>query len=509
MAADPAQDKRDRNSGSGVDGRRNVQRAVFEARQRLTSSSGTRSSYDFELIDEYTSTRISARLAVPGLMVVLAIFSSVWVPAAAALVWASLVIAANTGVVLLCHRFKAQHAAHFDARHWTTTFVIAETIYGISWALMISMAFLGTSPDLAVIFFAILLIGIASNTVITRSLPPATLVSTTPATLAVCISLLMTGGLLQYSLAAVTIGAQVFFLLLARQLNRSEIETLAHQAEKDALIFELQEARNMSEEARRHAEQSNVAKSRFLATMSHELRTPLNAIIGFSEVLKSELLGPHQVPQYKEYAGDIHASGQHLLTLINELLDLSRIEAGKYELSEEAVSVADIAEDCRRMLEIRAKAKGIELNANLDMDLPKLWGDERAVRQVVLNLLSNAIKFTPQAGKVELSVQQSPDGGQYISVSDNGPGIPQEEISTVLSSFGQGSLAQKTAEQGAGLGLPIVQNIMELHQGRFDIFSKLRFGTEVIATFPRARVMNAVAPVHERRNRLEIYNEAS
>jgi two-component system cell cycle sensor histidine kinase PleC len=124
------------------------------------------------------------------------------------------------------------------------------------------------------------------------------------------------------------------------------------------------------------------------------------------------------------------------------------------------------------------------------------------------NLLSNAIKFTPQQGKIQCVVNRSPDGGQMISVRDNGPGIPEEEIETVLSSFGQGSLAQKTAEQGAGLGLPIVQKIMELHQGRFDLFSKLRFGTEVIATFPRARVMDALAPVVERREKLQIYSEA-
>ncbi len=489
--------------------KRNVQRAVFDARQRLTSASGTRSSFDFELLQEYASSRLSAGWALPLLMAILALFASIWVAPIVALIWAGSVAATNTFVVLLCRRFISQQAENFDAKRWTTAFVIGESVFGLSWTLLVLFLFTPAREGVSVITFALLLIGVAANTVSTRSLPGATLVSTAPATLAVSVALLTLNDPLAYSMAVIAIGAEVFFFFLARRLNASAIDTLKHQAEKDALIFELEDARNMSEEARRQAERANIAKSSFLATMSHELRTPLNAIIGFSEVLKSELLGPHQVPQYKEYAGDIHSSGQHLLNLINELLDLSRIEAGKYELNEEAISLVDITEDCRRMLEIRANAKSIEVTARYGENMPKLWADERAVRQVVLNLMSNAIKFTPQSGKIQLVVDRSGDGGEYISVRDNGPGIPENEIETVLTSFGQGSLAQKTAEQGAGLGLPIVQQIMELHQGRFDLFSKLRFGTEVIATFPRARCMDAIAAVHEKRNQLEIYNEAS
>ena len=402
-------------------------------------------------------------------------------------------------VVLMAQRFKGSDPAKFNASQWTTTFVAGETVYGLAWSLLALFTLVAEPDTLTPVMFAMVLVSVAANSVATHTLPPATLMSTLPVTLTVSGNLIVLGGTLNYTLAAVAICGEIFFVYLARQMHGTELETISHQAEKDALISELEEARHMSDEARRHAEQANIAKSQFLATMSHELRTPLNAIIGFSEVLKSELLGPHQVPQYKEYAGDIHGSGQHLLNLINELLDLSRIEAGKYELNEEVVSLVDIAEDCRRMMELRAKAKGIELIYNVGNNLPRLWGDERAIRQVILNLLSNAIKFTPQHGKVTLVVTRSGDGGQFISVKDNGPGIPEDEIETVLSSFGQGSLAQKTAEQGAGLGLPIVQKIMELHQGRFDLFSKLRFGTEVIATFPRARVMDALAPVVERR----------
>jgi two-component system cell cycle sensor histidine kinase PleC len=496
----------------GRDLRRNAQKAVLDARQRLTSSTGTRASFDFELMDEYADSRISSALVLPIMFGILAMFASFFVPVLGAIAWAVLVSAANVAVVFACRRFKRLPPEQFNAARWTTTFIGVETVYGVAWSTLTLFTLIGgDQQSLAVVMFAIALVGIAANAVSTRTVPRATLMATLPVALTVAIDLVFVGGVvntLHISLAAVIVGAEIFFVYLARQLHGSKLEEVVHQAEKDQLINELEEAREMSDEARRHAEQANIAKSQFLATMSHELRTPLNAIIGFSEVLKSELLGPHAVPQYKEYAGDIHASGQHLLNLINELLDLSRIEAGKYDLNEEAVSLIDIAEDCRRMMEIRAKAKGIELTFSYASNLPKLWGDERAIRQVVLNLMSNAVKFTPQSGKVQLMIGRSPDGGQFVSVRDNGPGIPEDEIETVLSSFGQGSLAQKTAEQGAGLGLPIVQKIMELHQGRFDLFSKLRFGTEVIATFPRARVMDALAPVIEKRQKLEIYSEA-
>ncbi|WP_461382498.1 sensor histidine kinase [Devosia indica] len=492
----------------GRDGKRTAQKAVLEARQRLTSSSGTRADFDFELMHDYADSRIGAALPMAAIVSILAIVASFWVPLMVTTIWAGLVISSLLVVVVTARRFKSVELHKFNAARWTTSFVAAESLGGLALSLL-ALFTLVTDPEaLAPVMFAMVLVSIASNAIATHTLPPATLMSTLPVTTTVSISLIALGGTLNYTLAAVSICGEIFFVYLARQLHNSELETITHQAEKDTLIYELEEARNMSDEARRHAEQANIAKSQFLATMSHELRTPLNAIIGFSEVLKSELLGPHQVPQYKEYAGDIHASGQHLLNLINELLDLSRIEAGKYELNEEVVSLVDIADDCRRMMELRAKSKNIELVFSVGDNLPRLWGDERAIRQVVLNLLSNAIKFTPQQGKIVLVVQRSGDGGQLISVKDNGPGIPESEIATVLSSFGQGSLAQKTAEQGAGLGLPIVQKIMDLHQGRFDLFSKLRFGTEVIATFPRARVMDALAPVVEKRNRLEIYSEA-
>ena len=274
--------------------------------------------------------------------------------------------------------------------------------------------------------------------------------------------------------AALSIGVIGYFLVVARRLHAAASQNVSFQAEKDSLIAELEQAKLNSDEARRRAEGANLAKSRFLATMSHELRTPLNAVLGFSEVMKGELFGPHSVPAYKEYSSDIHASGQHLLMLINEILDLSRVEAGRYELKEESVSLTAVVEECLRLLWMRIERRHLVITEAMESGLPRIWADERAVRQVTLNLLTNAIKFTPQGGSITIKVGWTRSGGQYLSIRDTGPGIPPDEIPIVLSSFGRGALAQKNAEEGTGLGLPIVKGLVELHGGEFRLNSTLR-----------------------------------
>ncbi len=302
-------------------------------------------------------------------------------------------------------------------------------------------------------------------------------------------SLMIMGGIL--------VGAQAFFYLIADRFRLSVLSILSHKAEKETLIAELETARSISEEARRRAEEANLAKSRFLATMSHELRTPLNAILGFSEVMRNEVMGPVGNESYKEYIADINNSGQHLLNVINEILDLSRIEAGRHQLQEEAIRLVNVVDDAFHMVQMKAKAKDISIVTQYEENLPLIWADEKAVRQITLNLLSNALKFTPQGGTIWLKAGWTSSGGQYLSVKDTGPGIAEEEIPIVLSSFGQGSIAIKSAEQGSGLGLPIVQALVHMHDGKFDLQSKLREGTEVIASFPRSRVLEVMPPVHE------------
>ena len=192
----------------------------------------------------------------------------------------------------------------------------------------------------------VMLLVVAVSSMLAFSLPIAVFAATVPVTGAVAVNFAMKGNLHDYILAIMAVTAQGYFLLLAHRLYSSALQTLQARAEKDMLIGELEQAKTISDEARHRAEAANISKSRFLAQMSHELRTPLNAILGFSEVMKNEIFGAHSVAAYKDYSNDIHDSGQHLLGLINEILDLSRIEAGRYELNEEAVSLISVVEDC-------------------------------------------------------------------------------------------------------------------------------------------------------------------
>ena len=223
--------------------------------------------------------------------------------------------------------------------------------------------------------------------------------------------------------------------------------------------------------------------------MSHELRTPLNAIMGFSEVIKREMFGPMTVPAYKNYADDIHHSGHYLLALINDILDLSRIEAGRREVQDEPLSVLVAVEEVNHLLLLKAAEKSIDVEVHVPDNLPKLMADRRALNQILINLLSNAIKFTPAGGRVEIRSGRDGKGGLFIAVRDNGPGIPAHEIEAALSAFARGSHATKKAIDGAGLGLPIVKGLMEAHGGSVSIDSGTAPGTEVTVVFPERRVL--------------------
>jgi PAS domain S-box-containing protein len=245
-------------------------------------------------------------------------------------------------------------------------------------------------------------------------------------------------------------------------------------------------------EAYLRADLASRAKSQFLATMSHELRTPLNAIIGFSEVMKAEMIGPLGAPDYKDYAADIHGSGTFLLAIINELLDLSLIDSGEMKLDESLVQIDKIAESSVSLLRSKAISKGVKLTQAAPCNPPLLRGDARRIKQAVVNLLTNAIKFTPSGGSVEISASWS-DDGMTVTIADTGIGIAEEDLDRVLKPFVQVENWLARKHEGAGLGLAITKSICELHGGTLFLESTLGQGTSARIVLPLDRIVASTA----------------
>ena len=233
---------------------------------------------------------------------------------------------------------------------------------------------------------------------------------------------------------------------------------------------------------------SNKGKTEFLANMSHELRTPLNAIIGFAEIMRDELHGELGNPTYKEYARDIFASGKHLLEIINDILDIAKVEAGKLVLQESTVDLAKLIESCASLAQARAAANDVTMEFRLAPNLPKLLCDERKLKQILNNLLSNAIKFSLEGGQILISAKVA-DENLEITVADSGIGISEEDLQKVFEPFSQVDAGLDRPFEGAGLGLPLTKAMVELHDGTIELKSKQDIGTTATVRLPKARLV--------------------
>jgi signal transduction histidine kinase len=255
-------------------------------------------------------------------------------------------------------------------------------------------------------------------------------------------------------------------------------------------ITERRRAEQEMIDAFNQAEVANRSKSEFLANMSHELRTPLNAIIGFSDILRSEKFGPIGNAKYLEYARDVHASGVHLLDLINDVLDMSKIEAGKLELFEEEVPVPELVTSCLSMVRERARERKVRIAADLGTQPVLVWADMRAMKQILLNVLSNAVKFSRDGDAVTITADLNAAGGAVITIADGGIGMTPEQIERARQPFGQAHAATTKTYGGTGLGLPITQRLVELHGGELQITSRPGEGTTVTVVFPPSRTLH-------------------
>ncbi len=476
-----------------------VARAVRKTRDQLAHQPGSL-TFDRELLKLHARAVARVALAIPVMVLSIGAVGFYSGIRDEMLVWTIIALAGYAMLALVARNADRTDLTRLDVARTRRNFLAAHFLSGVGW-IYFALAGCGACQieQFTVMKGVVLLLAIAATALIASLLRGALALTFAWPVAAYVLFGQHQWTLIEIVMAVLLVAALPFFAYVAGHMNRSALMLLSFRSEKDALIAELDTAKSMSDEARRRAEEANLAKSRFLASMSHELRTPLNAILGFSEVMGDEVLGPMENKTYRDYAKDIHTSGQHLLDLINEILDLSRIEAGRYQLNEEPVVVASVVEDCCHLMELKARNKDIELVQRFEDGLPRLMADGRAVRQIALNLLSNAVKFATPGTQVLVRVGWTAGGGQYISVRDAGPGIPADEIPVVLSAFGQGSIAIKSAEQGTGLGLPIVQGLIALHGGEFQLHSKLREGTEAIAIFPPSRVMEALPAVPARR----------
>ena len=275
-------------------------------------------------------------------------------------------------------------------------------------------------------------------------------------------------------------------------LSISEIQ-FGNKRSFAGIVRDITESKNQEQklfEALSRAEDANRAKTEFLSSMSHELRTPLNAIIGFSATINGEVFGPIGNSKYMEYVADINASGTHLLALINEVLDVSAIESGNLELSEEPVSLRLATDTAMRLVRERAEVAKLKLSNTIDKNIPHIIADSLRIQQILLNLLSNAVKFTPKGGEVDISATLERDGAVTLRVSDTGIGMDVKGLAKAMMKFGQIDSGLARKHEGTGLGLPLTERLVELHDGIFDISSQPGKGTVVSAKFPAKRVHN-------------------
>ncbi|MCB9958168.1 MAG: PAS domain-containing protein [Rhodospirillaceae bacterium] len=276
-------------------------------------------------------------------------------------------------------------------------------------------------------------------------------------------------------------------------------EQKAREQELADLNANLERARLEAEQARIAAEKANRSKSEFLATMSHELRTPLNAILGFSEIIRDQALGPAGVDRYSEYAADIRDSGAHLLELINDILDISKIETGRFDIRPEPMDVSEIFDRALRLTSERFRSSGVRVTIEVKPDTPRVMVDRRAAKQILVSLLGNAAKFTPKDGRVTLHAEPKEDDRVLIAVEDTGCGIPSDQLERVLEPFVQVESTYGRSKGGTGLGLTLVQSMTRLHGGKVNLHSTVGVGTRVEVDLPAVPEQKG-RPAHDRQS---------
>ena len=463
--------------------------AAHEA-QRLEPMAEAAIPWQREMMEIFLRNQLKLGFALPLIATLLSMTALLWNSVGTVACWMVGVVGANFIQLFLCKHYFTVERSKRQQHEWIGMIAASELMMGIFWVLPLFSFWPSGSGAQGPFLITALAVVITLRFVIVNNFMPVLAAGTGIMTIGVATRCLLQFDPLYTSLAVILMTLEVLFLFISRQLHETARDMLIFRGQKDILIEELRHARDTAEEQKKKAETANIAKSTFLANMSHELRTPLNAILGFSEILHREMFGPIVNRYYKDYAGDINLSGKYLLGLINDILDITRIEAGRREIVEEPVSMSDVATEALLLCESSVAKKNITITTDLPAALPRILGDLRGVKQVAINVISNAVKFTPKGGKITVGAARQSDGALRFYVRDNGPGIPPHEVHHALDAFSRGQDATKKAIEGTGLGLSIVNGIMQLHGGRVDIESVVGVGTTVSCSFPTKRVLS-------------------
>ncbi len=434
----------------------------------------------------------SARFVAPLWALVIAVLASTYgffgeTPLAIALILPGAVAAAAVASAQMTARYRSEaavQARYEQLEPWFARFIVLQLATSMAWGLL---PWLLWQSDSAInqVFVAAAVISALSWLIVSRVNHMDMLTaSVLPMLVMTDIRFFFGGDSLDVLGAIVITGyaAQMFFD--GRRLTQRLDEDSRLRFEVEDLARELEEARDEALTKRFEAETANASKTAFLANMSHELRTPLNAILGFSEIIAKECFGAVGSARYVEYAGDIHSSGAHLLSLINDLLDVAKIEAGRMEIQPEPLDAQKTLESALKLVGAKARERRQELVIEVDANAPELYADERALKQILINLVSNAVKFTPDGGRITVLGSRARSGGFQIMVEDNGPGIPREKLDRIFKPFSQVDNRYDRQGGGTGLGLALVRGLCELHGGRAWLESEAGKGCRAYVIFP-------------------------
>jgi len=410
-----------------------------------------------------------------------------WIAAPRLIEWFALLSLGGLPLGYVCHAFLRADPERLQRRDWVPLASASYFLFAVSWSAMVGFFWVPGDDLNHMLLILLIACTLAGNSALVGASKPLSITGYAVYGVTLVASPLLEPGLIYDGLSALAFLFVCYLAYMSRNIYFTAHAMLHLRDDKDELIGALADAKARSDGALERAERANRAKSEFLANMSHELRTPLNAIIGFSELMASEALDIG-LARNREYAHLVNQSGHHLLMLINDILDLAKIEAGGFRVAEEDVDLAALLRECAELTRCQSDAKSIALGFRLAPSLPIVAADRRALKQIALNLLSNAIKFTPAGGRVDVFAAPQADGGVVFGVDDDGIGIAEADQARVFENFGQGRHDVATMEKGTGLGLPIVKGLAEAHGGRVELVSRAGKGTRVTIHLPAARV---------------------